>query len=242
MEDLKAFGDPWFRDLHIPYPVFWGRPYFVPSGSPFLVAYASAALHAMSYGLTHDRLLISALVYASFPILRRLRYSWRYGFADELLRMRMLIVVDPQRALVRQRLMLEQAVAELTEPMHEGQGVNLFNGIQALSMLGKLPEREAQLAHTVRKAGNAAAHSRHEDRRLLMRPGNAVAVALAGERSLKRFLAWYRRHRRRGAMTPEEWERIKHHFEQYAPPADENGAEEWDYDPPGRRAGGWAVD
>src|SRR5690606_15677156 len=101
-------------------------------GSPFLVAYASAALHAMSYGLTHDRLLISALVYVSFAILRRLRYSWRYGFADELLRMRMLIVVDPQRALVRQRLMLEQAVAELTEPMHEGQGVNLFNGIQAL--------------------------------------------------------------------------------------------------------------
>ncbi|MFS8583312.1 MAG: DUF4145 domain-containing protein, partial [Limnochordales bacterium] len=104
-----------------------------------------------------DRLLISALVYASLAILRRLRYSWRYGLADELLRMRMLIVVDPQMALVRQRLMLEQAVAELTEPMHEGQGVNLFNGIQALSMLGKLPEREAQLAHTVRKAGNAAA-------------------------------------------------------------------------------------
>ena len=93
MEYRKAFGDPWFRDLHIPYPVFWGRPYFVPSGSPFLVAYASAALHAMSYGLTHDRLLISALVYASFAILRRLRYSWRYGFADELLRMRRLIVV-----------------------------------------------------------------------------------------------------------------------------------------------------
>ena len=170
MEDLKAFGDPWFRDLHIPYPVFWGRPYFVPSGSPFLVAYASAALHAMSYGLTHDRLLISALVYASFAILRRLRYSWRYGFADELLRMRMLIVVDPQRALVRQRLMLEQAVAELTEPMHEGQGVNLFNGIQALSMLGKLPERKAQLAHTVRKRQRRRPPS-HEDRRLLMRPG-----------------------------------------------------------------------
>src|SRR5690606_41224778 len=92
--------------------------------------------------------------------------------------------------------------------------VTLCSGMLGLSRRSKLPEREIQLAHSVRKAGNAAAHRRHADGRLLMRPGNAVAFSLAGERSLKRFLAWYRRHRRRGAMTPEEWERIKHHFEQ----------------------------
>lgn len=79
--------------------------------------------------------------------------------------------------------------------------------------------------------GNAAAHPRHEDQRVLRQPGNAVAVALATERKLKQFLAWYRRHRRRGAITPEEWEQIKHHFEQYVPLADEQDAEQWAYEP-----------
>jgi len=232
---LAAIHDGWVGGVQSSFAGFASPVNPVSSGNPSLAAHAAAASQAVSYGLTPYRLLVSAGAYVTFAFLRRSYYSLRYGFADELLRMRMLIVVDPQMALVRQRLMLEKAVSELTEPMHATQGVNLFSGIQALSMLGKLPEREKELAHAVRKVGNAAVHPRHEDQRVLMQPGNAVAVALASERNLKRFLAWYRRHRRRGAMTSAEWERIRHHFEQYGPPMDEPGADEWDYDPPQQR-------
>lgn len=215
---ISDFLHTWFIDTGTP----WNNAYYVYMGEPYYVTYIGHAIQAVQLGPFGPRLIISVVAYFVFTVLRFLYLSARYGFARELLLMRVLTVVDPQMALIRQRLVLEQAISELTEPMREDHGVNLYNGIQALTMLGKLPERETQLAHTVRIMGNTAAHPRHEDQRLLMRPGNAVAISLATKRNLKRFLAWYRRNHRRNAMTRDEWRRISHNFEYEVSPGTEN--------------------
>lgn len=178
-----------------------------------IVPYIKEVLLAAVTPPTGMQFMFIIPTYALFAGVRFAYYRLRYVFASELFRIRWLLVFDPQMALVRQRLLLERAMIDLTEPMLREHGINLHDSIRALTLLDKLPEHHASAAHSVRMTGNTAAHPRDEDQRRRMEPGNALALALKNERNLKRFLIWYRRNARRERMTPSDWRRIRHNFQ-----------------------------
>lgn len=172
-----------------------------------------------AYRFSHASAVEQLFVVAAFAgfawLMRRAYIQWRYGIAGELAAVRRLLVVDPQMALVRQRLILEAVVTEMTEPMNGNGMLNLNDRLKALAMLGKLPAGQSKLARSIRRNGNEAAHPHdHADRRgrTVTDRGAALEMALTCERDLKLFLRWYRTQGRRRPMTREDWDGIRHAF------------------------------
>lgn len=173
-----------------------------------------ALIDAVIQPPTLDQCLTVVVVFAFVAFVVWLYYRVRYRFARELLLIEPLLVFDPQMALVRQRLVLERAMFDLTEAMYDDDGKerDLFEAIAALKLLNKLPEPYVKWAHRIRKAGNNAVHPHTEEARQQMRPGNALDLALRNKAHLKKVLAWYRRNARRARLTREEWHEIRHRF------------------------------
>lgn len=175
--------------------------------------YAGALAQAVTRPPAGLQFLLIVATYGGAMAGRLLYYRLRYRFARELLKIRTLLVFDPQMALVRQRLLLEQALADLTQPMQQEHDINLHDAIAALTLLGKLPERYADLANSVRRAGNMAAHPASAGNRQQRKLHSALDTALANQRKLEQILAWYRRNARRSRMTDAEWQQIRHQLQ-----------------------------
>lgn len=160
-------------------------------------------------GQTWFQLVVSTVVFALFSVTRFGYDSLRYRYARDLARLRTLLIFDPEMALVRQRIILERAIASMTEPMQADQGMSLHDAVRALTLLDKLPENHARIAHRLRKDGNRAAHPGEEERHEQLGPKSALSLALENNRLLKEFLVWYRRNGHRFRMTPSEWDEVK---------------------------------
>lgn len=170
-----------------------------------------------------EQVMLAAMAAGTVSLLRLAYSQWRYGFAGQLAAIRRLLVWDPQMALVRQRTVLEAVVIEMTGPMNGNKTLNLNDRLKALAMLGKLPDIEARRTRFIRRKGNQAAHP-HDwvERREPPVTDRDVALGLAleGQRKLKRFLRWYRKHGRRHRMTPQDWAGIRHAFMALEPAQD----------------------
>lgn len=104
-------------------------------------------------------------------------------------------------------------VKELTDQIRDEVKLNLFDSINLLTLLKKLPEDHLKLVHQVRKAGNGAAHPLDEEDWEPATPEEMLDIALKNYKRLKVFLKWYRRNARRSRITYEEWNQVKDQFQ-----------------------------
>lgn len=146
--------------------------------------------------------------------LRRRVLDALYGAGPDWDKLTLLLALDPEMALVRQRIMLETAVCALTPPADkESDGNTLADRLRGLSALQRIPRHVSTSARKVRQLGNDAAHpprpSTRRRRSRLEQFQAAVDEATKGAEELRVFLRWYRREGRRHPMTEREWQQYK---------------------------------